>query len=325
MKGKHRIPSKLLISALCLFVWAVPAQGGSDEGLFWVQEYVAVSGDVITFEDIATPRNDRAEEHWQSIKDTQLWQSPSSGQRIVIERSQIMNRLRETIGEIAQAAVIPSEVIFQSGRSVLDEENLQDMVKDHLRPKLSSKGERIEFRDFRLPDPIFLERAYEEVEIESVNDVQPGRNTLRFVVRDGHGELVRRHTGNVFVDVWVTVACADRPLNRGDVVDPGDVRFEEKNLAYLRHEVWDGESGPWRMTSTVGKGRPILKRYLEPVPMVSEGSEVDLTYDSEYINLVVPARALEDGQRGDRIRVRNMETDKEVRATIESGSRVTAR
>ncbi|WP_291321898.1 flagellar basal body P-ring formation chaperone FlgA [Desulfonatronospira sp.] len=298
---------------------------GSSEGLFWIDEHVAISGDVITFGDIATPRNARAEQYWSDIKDTQLWRAPNAGQRIVLDRARVQQRLEVALGDLAQASIIPREIIFQRGRRVLDDDHLEDIVRDYIGPRVNSLGERIVFRDFRLPSPIFLESPYEEVEIETVRDPGPGRNSLRFVVRDGHGQVVRRHTGNVFVDVWVTVACADRPLNRGDIIEPGDVRFEEKNLAYVRREVWNGQSGPWRIRSSIGQGQPIYKRSLEPVPMVSRGSRVDMVYEGNHLTLVVPGKVLEDGQRGDRIMVRNMQSNKEVRATVESSGRVSTR
>lgn len=320
---KTKILSCCMAAVMFFLLLSSPAWAG--EGLFWIDEHVAVSGDVITFGEIATPRNSEAEQYWSDIKDTELWRAPNAGQRIVLDRARVQERLEVTLGELAEASIIPREIIFQRGRRVLDDDKLERMVRDYIGPKVTSQGERIEFRDFRMPSPIFLENPYEEVEIESVRDPGPGRNSLRFVVRDGHGEVVRRHTGNVFVDVWVTVACAERPLNRGDVIEPGDVRFEEKNLAYIRREVWDGESGPWRIRSSIGQGQPIYKRHLEPVPMVSRGAKVDMVYEGNHLTLVVPGEVLEDGQRGDRIMVRNMQSEKEVRATVESSGRVTTR
>ncbi len=310
----------ILLGFICL---SIEAPAGTHH--YWISEHVALSDDVITFGHIAEPRTLEGRENWPEVRDAQLWRAPQAGQRIVLTRAQVMERLTAVDKDIALLSVVPREITFQRGAKVYSEKELASMIRDYLAPRMRGMGDEIEFRDFRVPSPVYLENAYERIEIETTSDPAPGRISLRINLVDAHGSVSRRLTGNVFVDVWVTVACAERPLNRGDIVNPGDVRFEKQNLAYLRDDVWDGRSGPWRVRSSIGQGQPILQRALESVPVVSRGDQVSLVYQGAHVTLSVPVQVLEDGQRGDSVMVRNIRSRKEISGIVQDGGTIVVR
>lgn len=324
---KNRLKT-LKIQIFCLLaagLMCLNVEAQTQNHHFWINEHVAVSGNIITFGHIAEPRSDAGRKSWSEVRDIQLWRAPESGQRIVLSRAQVLDRLSAVNMDLAGQSVVPREIIFQRGAKVYSENELISMVKQYLKPRMQGMGDEVKFRDFRVPAPVFLESVYEKIEIETASDPAPGRISLRINLVDAHGAVSRRLTGNVFADVWVTVACATRPLNRGDIVEPGDVRFERKNLAYLRNDVWDGKSGPWRVRSSIGQGQPILQRALEAVPVVSRGDHVSLVFQSANVTLSVPVQVLEDGQRGDSIMVRNLNTRKEISGIVQDGGTVIVR
>ncbi|RQD66613.1 MAG: flagella basal body P-ring formation protein FlgA [Desulfonatronovibrio sp. MSAO_Bac4] len=319
----------MLTCKLSLFVLLFSVSPGADAGAdtyhYWIKEHVALDADVVTFGHIAEPKNSRATQNWANVEKLQLWRAPQAGQRIVLSRDQVMARLNSVDAGLGRQSIIPREITFQRGARVFNQDELMAMVTEYLRPRINSMGGEVEFRDFRLPSPVYLENAFEKIEIETSTEPAPGRTSLRINIVDAHGSVSRRLTGNVFIDVWVTVACASRPLNRGDIVNPGDVSFERKNLAYLRDDVWDGKTGPWRVRSSVGQGQPILMRALEGIPVVSRGDQVSLVYQGQHVTLSVPVQVLEDGQKGDSIMVRNMRSRKEVAGIVQDGGTVVVR
>lgn len=325
MKNYHIESIKAGVACLMLLTvfFSLNAQAGSSH--YWISEHIALSDDVVTFGHIAEPRTDQGRERWSEVRGLKLWRAPEAGQRIVLPRTQVMDRLTSVDKDIARNSIIPQEITFQRGAKVYSHDELASMVTDYLMPRMRDMGEQIEFRDFRLPAPVYLENAYEQVEIQTSTDPAPGRNTLRISVIDAHGAVSKRLSGNVFADVWMTVACASKPLNRGDVVGPRDVRFERKNLAYLRDDVWDGRTGPWRVRSSIGQGQPILQRALQTVPVVSRGDQANLVYEGGNVTLSVPVEVLEDGQKGDSIMVRNMRSRKEIAGTVQDGGTIIVR
>ncbi|MCA1742460.1 MAG: flagellar basal body P-ring formation chaperone FlgA [Desulfovibrionales bacterium] len=318
------LTSRIALFVLLFFI-SIGVNALADTYHYWVKEHVALDADVITFGHIAEPKNSRATKNWSDVEKIQLWRAPQAGQRIVLTREQVTARLNSVDADLASQSIIPREITFQRGAKVYNHEELQTMVTEYLAPRINSMGGEVKFRDFRLPSPVYMENAFEKIEIETSTEPAAGRNSLRINVVDAHGSVSKRLTGNVFADVWVTVACASRPLNRGDIVNPGDVTFERKNLAYLKDDVWDGRTGPWRIRSSVGQGQPILMRVLEGVPVVSRGDQVSLVYQGQHVTLSVPVEVLEDGQKGDSIMVRNMRSRKEIVGFVQDGGTVVVR
>jgi len=306
----------IIICLLLVANWFVPGLGQAQEegGGFWIKEWVAVQGERVRFGEIAVPEGDWAQKKWSELKDVLLWAVP--GKKVmVIPRQSLLTKLTHFLGDIASVCFLPKQIIIKQAAGGLGKEDLRKKIVTFLTNKVKILGGEINFRDFRLPEVIFWQKN-ESIRIELASEVRPGRNSLRFLVEDTFGNLVRSYTGTVFIDVWKAVPCAAKPLNRREVVYPTTVRFEKKNLAYVHGQVWDGRGGPWRVKSPVGKGQIFVMSNLEPVPTISRGKKVNLQFQGQFVSLVVPAMALEDGNLGQSILVKNLQSKIQVMAKV---------
>jgi flagella basal body P-ring formation protein FlgA len=77
-----------------------------------------------------------------------------------------------------------------------------------------------------------------------------------------------------------------------------------------------------RLTVNLGAGRPILARHLEQRWLVEEGASVAITSEAAGISVTVAGVALGNGQRGDRIRVRNSRSGRVLEATVTDAENV---
>jgi flagellar basal body P-ring formation protein FlgA len=144
---------------------------------------------------------------------------------------------------------------------------------------------------------------------------RPGRISLRLEAVAEDGRVVQSFTGTVFADVWKTVPCAARVLNRGDVLEPGwSVCAQEPGL--YGPAPWDGRGLPLRMTAAVGEGQVISADAVESIPVVAKGQILTLVYAGQTLKLTVPVESLEDGGIGNTIRVRNMQSRRMVAAQV---------
>jgi flagella basal body P-ring formation protein FlgA len=126
----------------------------------------------------------------------------------------------------------------------------------------------------------------------------------------------------VFLDVWTEVAAAARPINRREALGPQMVTHVRKNLAYLSGDVWDGTGGPWQVKRPIGRDQVIYRSNLEPLPLVRRGETVRLVYEGENIRLETLAEALEDGGAGQAIAVMNLDSEREITATVRDSGTV---
>lgn len=304
--------SGLIILCLCLCLLQYHIAGA--QKAFLIKKYAAVHGERVRFDEIAMPQVQWAWQKWPELKDILLW-NISKQQMLVIPAQKLKCDLRRFLGGMADLCFVAGQIVLKRANAVLDKEELRKKAVIFLTEKGAFEGEEVTFRDFRLPEAIFLDQN-EVVDVEAASGLKPGRNSLRFVACGFQGNQVRSYTGSVFIDVWKTVPCAARVVNRKEVLEPSLVRFEKKNLAYVHGEVWDGKGGPWRVKRPVGEGQIFMLSNLESAPLLQRGDKVTLKFQGRFVSLAVPAIVLEDGNVGDDILVKNLQSNRKVRARI---------
>ncbi|SDB44945.1 flagella basal body P-ring formation protein FlgA [Desulfonatronum thiosulfatophilum] len=311
---------------ILFFLFAVnPADAQRGYWHYLVHPVAAVEGDIVRFGDIAVPLTDHGRSQWAKLSEQPMWPAPEPGKTMSFSQERLAGLLRQHIGHAAASARLPSQFVLQGGGQVFLEEEIRSRVVTFLTPKTSNLGEEVSFRDFRLPGHIFLPHAQDALEIEPAAELRPGRNSLRFLIRSVDGRISRRITGTVFLDVWQTVPCATRPMNRGTPLDLDEITFHRKNLAYLRDQVWDGTGGPWQIRTPVGMDQVIYLSALEPLPAIRRGDHVNLLYEGELVRLQIQVQALQDGAIGETIAVRNLQNNNEVLARIRDFETVVVR
>lgn len=281
-----------------------------------IKEASVVHGDMVTLDDIAKVYGNPPPGVWEKISSIPLWKSPEKpGVPMKINRVRLEKALKETLGEASFLSVIPSNVAIQKGGEILYESQLQNLIQkaiENVYPMLTSHGE---LSDYRIPPYIFIPQKGQYVEVV-LPTISPKRLSLQFVLKDIDGTILRQYTGTVLLSIWQPVPSAGKPLNRGDYVNPEDITWINKNIAFLRDDIWDGKGGPWQIKRSIGIGQPIYRSDLEPLAIVRKGNIIKLNYNKGSIHLSVNVEALEDGTYGSFIQVRNLQSKKIVYATV---------
>ena len=290
-----------------------------------IREAAVVRTDVVHLGDIADPLGNISQEEWQRLAARPLWPAPETpGKPLQINRLRLGEALRQTLGDIADSCLLPNSLAVQRDGAVLLEEDLRNLVVRTLTPQINLLGGHGELTDFRLPAYAFTAHDGQSVALEE-GSVSPGRISLRFAVREMDGSVVRRFSGSVFLNLWMDVPCALRPLERGEAVTPEIITFMSANLAYQKGTVWDGRGGPWQVVRSIGASQPIMTSDLAPLSAIHRGDRVTLVYSRGNVRMAVPVEALEEGSPGDTIAVRNLDTRKQVYATVQDADTVVIR
>jgi len=315
---RHRPTAWLAASLLCLACWAGAGMKAAEAASVRVHRVAAVRQGDIHLKDIAERLPGLEEGRWAAMASKKIAAAPSSpGRRMRIGRDRLKSLLGRVFGRAVEGFQLPDQLVVQRGGLVIREQELHRRVLSFLRDKTQGMPGDAELRDVRIPEHIFLEHRRSSIQCQAATSIKPGRNSLWIKAIGPGGKLEKRFSGNVFIDLWRSVPCAARPLNRHDQISPEAISFERKNLAYLSYEIWDGQGGPWRLTRSVGTGQVLYTRHLEPVPVIGRGDQVSLCFESEYIRLRVPALAMEDAGYGETLRVRNLQSKKTVYAKVE--------
>ncbi len=300
---------------------SLQVQGAHDWALR-IRNAAVAAGDMVTVGEIAEPVGDLPAGLWQSLQNQPLWPAPPEpGKPLQINKTRLDRALRDTLGELAEKCILPSSLTIQKGGAVLSEDALRRYVVSFLTPQTNAMPGTAEWDDFRLPPYIFLEHVHQRVNLEP-GTVAPGRVTFRFIVQEPDGTVVRRAAGAAFLNLWVEVPAAARPLNKGDSLHVHDISFSRVNAAHLKSMPWDGKGGPWQMVRSVGTGQVIYSDDLLGEAMIQRGEIVNLVYAKGSIRMVVKAEALMDGAPGAIISVRNLQSKKQIYGTVQDNTTV---
>ncbi len=289
-----------------------------------IRSAAVAHGKMVTLADIADPHGPVPAGLWDSIKNQPLWPAPPEhGKPLQINKTRLSKALRDTLGDLASKCVLPSSLAIQRGGVVLTEHDLRKYVVSFLTAQTNAMPGTAEWTEFRLPPYIFLTHGQQRVNLEP-GSVAPGRVTFRFVIQEADGTVVRRAAGAAFLNLWVEVPAASRPLNQGDSLHVHDITFTRVNAAHLTAMPWDGKGGPWQMVRSVGIGQTIYSTDLIGVAMVRKGAIVNLIYAKGNVRIEVKAESLADGAPGTIIPVRNLQSKKQVYGTIRDSKTVMA-
>ena len=281
------------------------------------------SNDMVLLGDIANPLGEIDAALWADLKERRLWPAPpEEGKPLQVNRSRLSQALRQSLGpELAASCILPTSLVIQRGGLVFREDDLRSYVVKSLTPQLTAMPGEAELNEFRLPEYIFLAHPQQLVQLEP-GKLTPGRVPLRFAVQEADGTVLRRVAGTVNLTLWITTPAAARPLNKGDALTPQAVTFMRINASQLRDLPWDGHGGPWQVTRSLMAGEAILQSDLASQLMVRRGEVVTLRYARGNVRMTTQAEALGDGEPGATIPVRNLQTKKQVYATVKDGNTV---
>lgn len=325
-----RIGLLLLLAALLLPAAAAAAapeaSGNARQTEPWrirFLEAAVVKGDLVRLGEVAVPLGDMPPGKWEELSQRELWPAPAEGGRAVnMTRPRLQEAVMRTMRDLAPYCLFPGSMAVQRGGLLIGKEAVRRMVENELTPLFAALPGEVMLKDYRLPQQVFLEHPGQELVLEPPRKTEPGRVSIRLLVREMDGTVKQRLTGSVFADCWADVPCAATGMNKDDQLDHTRITFKRMNLAQLRGEPWDGRGGPWRLVRPIAIEQVIYQNDLSHIPTVSKGSTVTLLYEGKNVRLTVPAVAMTDGAAGETITVRNMQSKKEVLGLVRDATTI---
>jgi len=289
-----------------------------------LRSQVVVEGDVVRLGDLFENPGPRAQ--------VAVANAPAPGRRIVFE----VQWLAE-VARYYQVAWRPQSrfervVVERPGRVITPSE-----LVTHLRPALQARGMRqdalIELAarsqdiavSLEAPDTaarsqdiaVSLE-APDTVEVRQLDyDINAGRFTAVIVAGAGHPSAQRAIlTGRIFPTVPVPVLR--RPFNAGELIRAEDVEWANVREDTVRS---DAVTDPAQIIGTMPRariraGEPLRQGDTRAPVLVARNATVSIVLESGSMRLTVLGRAIDEGSRGQSIRVTNLQSRQTIEAIV---------
>ena len=208
----------------------------------------------------------------------------------------------------------PPAVAAGAGLRTVPSERVAGWVRDYLQRTIPWPAEDVEIRqlaglrDLRLP----AGRYTYTVRPRPGEDFL-GRTPLEVTVQPAHGRRVRFWV-TAEIAVLAPVVVARHPLARFREIGPSDVTVERRDLAGVPRDACRSvdEVVGKRTRTAVGAGETLARSRIEAPPLVRRGDRVTVTVENDRLRVTTMGEVLENGRAGDRIRVRNLRSRKEL-------------
>lgn len=130
-------------------------------------------------------------------------------------------------------------------------------------------------------------------------------------------------TAQLWQDAWV----ATNRLDRGQALAADLLSLQKVDVLRERFPLVSAESDPVALdlVTSVAAGRPLMRRDVTGRPVVRKGQLVEVVAQQGLIAISMKALALESGAAGDLIKLRNLESRREIHAEIINESKVQIR
>jgi flagellar basal body P-ring formation protein FlgA len=138
------------------------------------------------------------------------------------------------------------------------------------------------------------------------------------------GEKDREIRVQARVEIYADVVMAKNSLRRHQTVGERDVQVVNKNITLFPGDVATdlGEVVGKRMVLSVNPQEVLRKSMVEVPPLIKKGDRLTLLVENAHFQITGTGEAKEDGRAGERIRVINISSQKEVFGRVVDGHTV---
>lgn len=246
------------------------------------------------------------------LGETEIGPAPEPGATRRISGQSVLARLRGAGLDESVAYTIPATVSITRAHQVLDEAALRPVVEAQLGERLPP-GDRVDVVEVQRPVRIPL-GAY-ELEVADPAAQATGGGYRRTDVRVlQEGAVVATVPARVKIASFGPVVVARQPVARGAVLRPEDLRVEERRLDELPSTVLmdEGEAIGKEARVALAAGKPLTVQSLTTAALVKRGDLVRLQIEKNGLRLSVTGEALDTGGSGERVRVLNESSKREL-------------
>jgi flagella basal body P-ring formation protein FlgA len=245
-----------------------------------------------------------------------LGPAPAPGKDLVLNA--------RTLLRIAVALELPwrpesatDQVILRREATVVGPKIIEEAIAAKLREKGVSDTFTVKFSGVA-PQMVLPASALPGVEVGQV-DFDPAHDLFRATISAPAGiSGVAPIAVAGSIEHMTSVPVVNRALRAGDIISAADIDWAEIPSGLVQADFLLSAEDVIGKTPrrSVAQGKPLRDTELIQPRMVSRGDTVTILYESGPVSLTALGKALEDGARGERIRITNISSNRTITGLV---------
>lgn len=247
------------------------------------------------------------------------------GMTRTITLNSIKVRLRQAHVDPVRVEVRAPDRITVLTRSVIvPGRGIADEAKRFAERNVSWPGAEVKVEVTRLPEDVLLPVGEVSLSVDAMPTTRLPGNTTLMVVIMLDGKPYKKVPVPVDVKLVGQVVVAARTIKRYEVISRDAVRVETRDISQLYNGAIPSieEVVGKCATRTIQPGSPIEQDCLEKAPVMTRGTRVTILAVKGGVRVTAIGEALEDGQEGQVIRVRNLDTNRQIQGVVRDAATV---
>jgi len=213
--------------------------------------------------------------------------------------------------------------VMEEGKA-FELEDVARVLETHFQKMADGGHKRIEVKEVRVYERIVLPPGTYSYEIILPEQARRGGNISGTVLLTASGREVRRSRFSARVDIYADVVAARHPLKKYHEIEGKDVHLLSKNISLLPNDVVTELKDVLgkRTILSINPDEAIRAGMIEIPPVIKKGDRVILLVENQQFKITTLAEAKEEGRRGDRVRLINLSSKREVCGRVLDGNTV---
>jgi flagella basal body P-ring formation protein FlgA len=283
-----------------------------------VRPQAFVEGPQITVGDVAEIHGD-GPSTVAKIRQIVIGQSPPAGEERNVPAGYIMTRLKQHGFSDADVEIEgPEKIRITRAFQRIEPRDVETAVMQAIQQHMPWDPQQTTVHELRGVEAVLLPPGPVEYDVTfplNSDFLGPTSFTVAFRVA---GNVEARQYGTAYIEVTQDVVTTARPIARNDIIEAADVRLTRMNMARVSAQVHrHAEDVVGKRAKRALQANTVIYAHeVENLPTVQKGDMVLMLAESALLKVSTIGEALESGMRGDTIRIRNVTSNREVRAII---------
>jgi flagellar basal body P-ring formation protein FlgA len=208
--------------------------------------------------------------------------------------------------------------ISAAERHVLKEAEVRQIVTEYLQKKTERQGLEIQVKKLGFSGEVSLPAGEISYEVVAPRDWEGwGRGALALIVRV-NDRVEKNIPLNVEVEALAEMVVTTRAMERGELVEKGDVILQKRDVASSSAKLCRSVAEALGKRVRVGmRGNSAVRiDYLEKPSIIKNGQMVTIVAENRAFRITATGRAKGNGAEGDIVMVQNVSAQKDVPAVV---------